>query len=267
MENKIVCTLKEHNDIDAKIFCQDCKIYMCNKCYNHHSNIFKNHHIINSEKDLQKIFTGFCEEKEHFDKLEFFCKNHNKLCCAACLSKIKDKGKGQHTDCEVCIIDNIKNEKIKKLNKNIQSLEDLTNDLQETIKNLKDIFEKMNENKENLKEKIQTIFTKLRNCLNDREEELLLEVDKKYNDLFFDENTIKEGERLSNSIKINFDKGKQINNDSDKVPLNEFINDCINIEDNINKINSIKEKVLKCNLLKDFNLILKKLKRTNYSRI
>lgn len=94
-----------------------------------------------------------------------------------------------------------------------------------------------------MKEKIQTIFTKLRNCLNDREEELLLKVDKKYNDLFFGENIIKEGERLSNSIKINLDKGKQINNDSDKVPLNEFINDCINIEDNINKINSIKEKV------------------------
>ena len=45
----------------------------------------------------------------------------------------------------------------------------------------------VNENKEELKEKIQKLFTKLRNVINDREDELLLEVDKKFNELYFNE--------------------------------------------------------------------------------
>ena len=40
------CSLKEHNEIDAKIYCQECKIYMCNKCENIHSGLINNHHIL-----------------------------------------------------------------------------------------------------------------------------------------------------------------------------------------------------------------------------
>ena len=44
------------------------------------------------------------------------------------------------------------------------------------------------------------IFTKLRNKLNDREDKLLLEVDKKYDELFFPEELIKKSEKLPNKI-------------------------------------------------------------------
>ena len=54
------------------------------------------------------------------------------------------------------------------------------------------MYEKIDKSKEELKRNIQKIFTKLRNALNDREDELLLEVDNKYNELYFDENIIKE---------------------------------------------------------------------------
>ena len=138
MENKNnKCSLTEHNETEAKVYCQDCKIFMCNKCLNYHSNIFKNHHINNLDKDSKDIFTGFCDVEGHFDKLEFFCKTHNALCCAACLSKIKKKGKGQHTDCDVYIIEKIKDEKKNKLKENIKSLEELSNSLQDLIKKLK----------------------------------------------------------------------------------------------------------------------------------
>ena len=49
---------------------------------------------------------------------------------------------------------------------------------------------------------VQKIFTKLRNCLNDREDELLLEIDKKYNKLFLNEEIIKEIDKFPNKIKI-----------------------------------------------------------------
>jgi hypothetical protein len=41
MENEFIkCSLKNHSEIDAITFCQDCKLYMCNKCYNHHTELF-----------------------------------------------------------------------------------------------------------------------------------------------------------------------------------------------------------------------------------
>ena len=49
------------------------------------------------------------------------------------------------------------------------------------------MYEKIDKSKEELKRNIQKIFTKLRNALNDREDELLLEVDNRYNELYFNE--------------------------------------------------------------------------------
>ena len=76
------------------------------------------------------------------------------------------------------------------LNEIVKCLEDLSNNLNQFTKDLKEILEKINENKESLKLKIQKIFTKLRNALNDREDELLIEVDKQLDNLFLDENLI-----------------------------------------------------------------------------
>ena len=59
---------------------------------------------------------------------------------------------------------------------------------------------------------VQKTFTKLRNALNDREDKLLLEIDKKYNELFQNEEIIKESEKLPNKIKISLEKGKEIEN-------------------------------------------------------
>ena len=93
---------------------------MCNKCENIHSKLCQNHQSYNLDKDLNEIFTGFCKEKNHNDELEFYCKNHNILCCASCLCKIKDRGKGQHNECDVCILESIIEEKKIKLKENIE---------------------------------------------------------------------------------------------------------------------------------------------------
>ena len=93
--NNKKCSLSEHKEIDAIIYCPECKIFMCNKCDNNHSSLFKLHHKYKLDKDdINNIFTGFCKEENHLEELEFFCKNHNKLCCASCLCKIKKKVKG-----------------------------------------------------------------------------------------------------------------------------------------------------------------------------
>ena len=234
------CSLPEHKEKDAIYYCQECKIYMCTNCQKHHSAILINHQEYKLDKDISDLFTGFCKNENHLDKLEYYCKNHNQLCCSSCIVKVKKKGKGQHTDCEVCIIEDIKKEKMNKLKDNINNLENIKNSFIDVLNEFKVKFEKINENKEKLKLNIQKIFTKIRNALNDREDELLLKVDEEYDNIFLKEKNMKEYENLPNKIKISIEKGKLIENDwNDDNKLSLLINNCINIE----------------NCLKDFNLI------------
>ena len=134
MEKKMIkCYSEEHWDIDAIIYCKKCEIYLCNKCEIYHSKLFKSHQIINLGKDKEEIFNEFCKEFNHNDKLLYFCKTHNKLCCAACIAKIKGKGNGQHSECNICFIEDIKDEKKNKLKENIELLENMSNILNESI--------------------------------------------------------------------------------------------------------------------------------------
>ena len=235
------CSLESHKENDSILFCYNCKIYMCNKCEKHHTELFPNHHQckLEKDKDINEIFTGLCKENNHPVELKYFCITHNKLCCSECITKFKGKNHGQHTDCKVCAIEDIEEEKKNKLNENFKNLENLSINLEKSINELKIFFEKIEKNKEELKIKIQNIFTKLRNALNDKEDEMLLEVDKKFNELYFNEDIFKEIEKFPNKIKISLEKGKLINENWKDNKLNSLINDCLNIENNIKEINKI----------------------------
>ena len=244
------CSLTNHKESDAISFCGECKIYMCNKCEKHHSELFPNHNPIKLEKgkDTGELFL-FCKEKNHKDELNYFCKIHNELCCAGCIAKLKDEKYGQHSECDICFLKDIENDKKNKLKENIKCLEDISIDLKQKINELKIIFEKIDKNKEELKTNIQKIFTKIRNVLNEREEELLKEVNNKYNKIFFNEDIIKQNEKLPNKIKISLEKGKEIQNNWNNNKLILLINNCINIENNINEIKLLNDNILKTNSL------------------
>ena len=243
------CSNKEHKEIDAIIYCCECRIYLCNKCEKHHSDLFLDSHQQKIIKDINvdEMFSGICDEEKHSDELIYYCKNHNKLCCAECITKIKGKNNGQHKDCDVCLIEEIEKEKKDKLKENIKRLEDLFINFEQSIKDLKKLFDKINEDKEKLKTNIQNIFTKLRNEINNREDKLLLEVDNKFEELFFKEDLIKEGDKLPNRIKYSLTKGKFIDEHWNENKLNSLINDCLNIENNIDNINKITESIKKNN--------------------
>ena len=196
MDNiKKKCAFIDHKDSDAINYCIECKKYMCNKCSNYHSGLFEDHHQYNINKEINNIFVEICKEENHPNKLEYYCKNHNQLCCLCCSSKIKRKGYGQHSNCDICFIEDIKEEKKSKLKENLKSLEELSKTLEKPLVELKEIFEKINQKKEDLKTKIQKVFTKLRNAINDREDELLLKVENYFENLFFNEETLKEYEK------------------------------------------------------------------------
>ena len=243
MENqKKKCSLKEHSEINAIIYCNKCGKYMCNKCEVYHSKLFDNHKNFISDKNLEDIINEFCEEENHGNiKLNYFCKTHNKLCCAACIAKIKGKGAGQHVDCDVCYIEDIKEEKKKGINENIKLLEELSSKFNEVFNDINKICKEINENKEKLKLEIQKIFTNIRNILNNREDELLLNVDKEYDNLTFKDNILKDIEKLPNKIKISLEKCKNINETDNNIY--KLIKECTEIENNINIINNINSNI------------------------
>ena len=85
------CSSQKHKEINAVNYCEICKVYMCNKCENFHSELCEKHNSYKIDKDNQEMNSLYCEEREHFDKLRYYCKNHNKLCCGLCITKIKDE--------------------------------------------------------------------------------------------------------------------------------------------------------------------------------
>jgi hypothetical protein len=240
------CTSKAHENFNAVVFCQECKIYMCSKCEAMHSVLFTNHNTFKSDKDIQDIFTGFCKIENHINKIEYFCKDHNQLCCGLCISKIEGKGNGQHNNCNICFIEDIKEEKKNKLNDNIKYLKELSKNIDESINNLKKIFDEIIKNKEELKLEIQKIFTGIRNEINMREDKILSEVDNKFDTLYFKEDLIKAAEKIPKNIKISLENGLKMNNEwneNDKLSL--VLNDCINIEKTINDMILINKSVQK----------------------
>ena len=193
------CSFKAHADINAHIYCKKCEIYMCNKCEGYHSKLFENHQNLIIDKNIEELNDEFCEEEtHHFFQLQYYCITHKKLCCAACIAKIKSKNNGQHSECKISDIEDIKEEKKNVIKKNIKLLEDLSSKFNESFNDIKQIYEEINENREKIKLKIQKIFTNIRNILNNREDELLEKVDKEFEKLYFKENILKDIEKLPN---------------------------------------------------------------------
>ena len=244
--NKKKCSSKNHSDIDAVYYCPQCKIYICRKCENFHSVLLQSHNINNLDKNKEDIFSEYCKEDNHFEKLLYFCKSHNQLCCVKCICKIKGEGNGQHCECEINLLKDVKDIIKNKLNENIKYLEDISKNIIPTINELKKLLDKINENKENIKNQIQKIFTRIRNSLNDREDYLLDKIDEINNKIYFDENTIKYNEKFPDKIKLSLEKGKKIEQlwNNDKMSISLII-DCLTIENNIKDIINMNETLKK----------------------
>ena len=247
MDNKIKCSLEEHKDKIAIKYCSECRIYMCNKCENYHSSsIFKNHHLYNIN-DEGKIFTDFCQEKNHNNKLDYYCKNHNQLCCVSCLCKLDQKFEGQHKDCKVCYIEKIKDEKKDKLKENLLILKDLEIKFDKSFESLKKIYENAEKKKEDIKLQVQNTFTKIRNAINNREDEILLKLDNLFDIKYFSQDLVKKGEKLPKIIKSLLEKEKLMNEEWNNNNLIYYIHNCIEIENSINNILNICDKINKFN--------------------
>ena len=246
------CYNEDHPITEAVYYCIECKMSMCNKCENIHSKLFKNHNKIklDKNKDISEIFTGYCKEKNHLDKLDYYCKTHNILCCSGCISKIKLNNKGQHSDCKICSLEDIKESKEKILKENIINLEKLSNEVDTLINEIKFVFQKINKDKDDLKLNIQKIFTKIRNAINEREDEILSKVNQLFDNIYIKENEINNIDKYPIKVKSLLNQGKseieKWNSNKNEKALSSFINSCINIEKSLLNINNTEQYLIKC---------------------
>ena len=246
-DNRKNCS--SHTEVDSVSYCQKCEIFMCNKCEKLHSELFKNHAPKKSSEFLKNNFTGLCQIENHNNKLIYFCKEHNQLCCGLCIPKVKGKGNGQHSECTICFLEDIKDEKKKTLGENISKLKELSATIEKSINEIQLIFEKISKNKEELKLNLQKVFTSIRTKLNEREDELLKEIDNKYDEIYFKEDIIKEGKKLPKKVSESIQLGNLINNEwnENKYELNFLLNGCLDIEKNLEDIYLINESINKYN--------------------
>ena len=102
--------------------------------------------------------------------------------------------------------------------------------------------EEVEENKDKIKEEIKSIFEKIRTEINNRENILTSETNKYFDDNYFNEGIIKKIDQIK-SLLENVESIDDDWEDDDK--LNEIIDNCINIENNVKDINTIKAKMEK----------------------
>ena len=61
--DKPKCSSIDHIKIDAIIFCNICKVYLCNKCETFHSKIFQNHSVQDLKKEKNNFFPIYVQRK------------------------------------------------------------------------------------------------------------------------------------------------------------------------------------------------------------
>ena len=237
------CSLKNHSENDAIKVCVNCNMNLCSECEVFHSNFCKEHQTYNLDTDYKENFNGYCQENGHFLKLEYFCRTHNILCCAKCITKIKNEKNGKHTDCNLCNIDDIIDEKKCKIKGNIKILKELSNTVNLSIDKLKNIFKSIVKNKEKVKLEIKKSFDKINEELNNRENQLMIEVDNIYDDIFIKEDIVKEMEKLPEKIKLTLELNRDIYSNNNKEDLIYLVNNYISVENYIKEINAMNEKI------------------------
>ena len=98
-------------------------------------------------------------------------------------------------------MEDIKESKEKILKENIINLEKLSNEVDTLINEIKVVFQKINKDKEDLKLNIQKIFTKIRNAINEREDEILLKVNQLFDNIYMKESEMNNIDKYPNKVK------------------------------------------------------------------
>ena len=121
-------------------YCEDCKVFTCNKCQKIHFKLCEKHHLY------------ILDDEDEFEDKD------------SDINSVKENEDGDKD-----ILEN-----------NIKKLDKLLNKFKTIINENKSLNERMNEKKEFLKLRIKTMFKDIKNILSEKENLILLELDNKY---------------------------------------------------------------------------------------
>ena len=224
--------------------CEYCDIKLCNECSKIHSKFLPKHNLIEINKSEPFYFKSNCSYENHKKMpLNYYCENHNTLCCALCLCIKQDDNFGIHNKCKILSINEIENIKKQNLNQNIKLFENLIKTLNEKKEIISNIVKEQEKNKEEIKKKIETFFTKMRNIINEREDELNNLVDEKFNKDNFSDDELNNFKNLSKKSNYLLEIGKELSQKWDKNKNIEMLQKCINIEKMNEKLDKFIKKI------------------------
>ena len=115
------------------------------------------------------------------------------------------------------------------------------------MKELEELYKTIQGSKEQLKINIQKIFCEIKVAIDKRQDEILLDIENKFKESYFDEDLIIKSKKLPKKIKSALEKGKNIEekwNNEDELCF--AINNSLSIEKDNDIINEIYEKINKC---------------------
>ncbi|XP_046551930.1 E3 ubiquitin-protein ligase TRIM56-like isoform X2 [Haliotis rubra] len=169
---ELLCTHEDDGN-QAVCWCQDCEELLCEYCQNIHSN-FKvtRRHVVQNFADLELTFSTvpkFCSIHK-YHPLYLFDKSCKKLICARC--RIED-----HVDHEVEKVDVAADSVTKQLEYHKNELSTLQTRHQANMHSIRQGTESTDETHNSLKENIRHTFHSLRSQLNQREKELLIDLE------------------------------------------------------------------------------------------
>ena len=171
------CLVNSEASLVAKMYCSDCEDKLCEECAESHlrSKAFKYHHVIylssvgSSMPPSSKIN---CEI--HTDvHIDYFCSQHDALCCGACLSD-------SHKSCETVIplvlaSKDVKNSSL--LSDTLKELDNMTETLATMVANRDDNQKLLEQKRSSIIKHIGTVKTTLIKHLDDLEQQLITEVE------------------------------------------------------------------------------------------
>ena len=172
---KKICCNSKHSDRPAAIYCKKCERYFCVECEAAvHDSYFSNHAPYVIRDFNTDFFLDRCEDHASYP-LDFFCRDHFCLCCSLC----KDRD-GRHNGCNVVPLADLSTEEIlRHITKASDNLKEKLGKLAKlSLDDLKSRADEFNHKISEVKETVAKTFSELRCVLNERESELMQEIER-----------------------------------------------------------------------------------------
>lgn len=156
-------------------YCSDCQENLCQQCLDVHSKFkaFLNHHLAEIKPVLEEKNASKNMCNKHFNMyLDFFCSDHDCLCCRSCMEK-------DHRTCEKFIPLEVASQGVKHspmfndVNEGIRSIEQTLNKM---ISNCDFNIQSLDEDEESVTKQVLSVKTNIIKRLNQLEEKLKSEI-------------------------------------------------------------------------------------------